>query len=69
MQNLCKYLPKQMVMKHILLWVKIKVLILKFRVIVSLAYEVPGTEQKDLHLFVDKLKKWDKLSTLDLGTM
>ena len=32
-------------------------IILKFRVIVSLAYEVPGTEQKDLHLFVDKLKR------------
>ena len=35
----------------------VEVLILKSRVIVSLAYEVPGTEQKDLHLFVDKLKR------------
>ena len=31
--------------------------ILKYRVIVSIAYEVPGTEQKDLQQFAEKLKR------------
>ena len=34
--------------------------ILKCRVIVSIAYEVPGTEQKDLQQFAEKLKRWHK---------
>ena len=33
--------------------------ILKCRVIVSIAYEVPGTEQKDLQQFAEKLKRWN----------